>query len=66
MKLLCAPKLNLGSIMYSTRGMSTPKSTICTIFVQVVRFGLPIVNELLLVVNGLPLVVNWLPPVATD
>ena len=66
MKLLYTPKLKLGTIMYSTKSMSTPKSTICTIFVQVVRYGLPIVNELLLVVNGLPMVVNWLSPVATD
>jgi hypothetical protein len=36
MKLLYAPKLKLRIIMYSTRSMSTPFSTICTIFVQVV------------------------------
>ena len=35
MKLLCAPKLNLGIIMYSTKRMSTLYSNICTIFVQV-------------------------------
>ena len=66
MKLLYTPKLKLGTIMYSTKGMSTAKSTFCTIFVQIVRYGLPIANGLLLVVNELLLVVKWLPPVATD
>ena len=46
MKLLYTPKLKLGTIMYSTKPMSTPKSTICTIFVQIGRYGLPGVNGL--------------------